>query len=120
VTNLEGGSQHPLYDALLDACCSGIIAVAAHDQARRHLAICFLLKKEYQLAFEHANQLARQSPDWVDVQILEAQILHATPGATSEALRKVVELKRMYRLTASQEAQLSAIEATISGQRDSG
>ena len=79
--DLDGGDQHPLYAALMDNCCNRSIVTAGHDQASRHLAMCFLLKKEHRVAFEIAEGLASRNPDWVDIQILVAQILGDTPGA---------------------------------------
>ena len=40
--DLDGGNQHPLYAALMDNCCNRSIVTAGHDQASRHLAMCFL------------------------------------------------------------------------------
>jgi len=78
----------------MDNFCNGSIVTAGHDQASRHLAMCFLLKKEHRMAFEIAEELASRNPDWVDIQILVAQILGDTPGAEEEAAQRVASLRR--------------------------
>ena len=111
--DLDGGDRHPLHAALMDNCCNGSIVTAGHDQASRHLAMCFLLKKEHRIAFEIAEGLASRNPDWVDVQILVAQILGDTPGAEEEAAQKITNLRRAYKLTTDFEARVAAVEAEI-------
>jgi hypothetical protein len=86
--NLEGGDQDPLHAALIDNCCNGSIVTAGHDQASRHLAMCFLLKKKHRTAFEIAEGLASRNPDWVDIQILVAPILGDTPDPEDEAAQR--------------------------------
>jgi hypothetical protein len=115
--DLDGGDQHPLHTTLIDNCCNGSILTASHDQASRHLAMCFLLKKQHRLAFEIAGGLAARNPDWVDSQILVAQILGDTPGAENEATQKVASIRRAYKLSAGGEAHLAAVEAEIAKRR---
>jgi hypothetical protein len=117
--DLDDGDQHPLHAALMDNCCNGSIVAAGHDQASRHLAMCFLLKKEHRMAFEIAEALAARNPDWMDVQILVAQILGDTPGAEEEAAQKVASLRRAYKLTTEGEAHLAAVEAEIAKRKSS-
>ncbi len=117
--DLDGGDRHPLHAALIDNCCDGSIVTAGHDQASRHLAMCFLLKKEYRMAFEIAEGLASRNPDWVGIQILVAQILGDTPGAEDEAMQKVASLRRAYKLTADGEACLAVVEAEIAKRKGS-
>ena len=111
--DLDGGDQHPLHAALMDNCCNGSIVAAGHDQASRHLAMCFLLKKEHRMAFEVAEGLASRNPDWVDIQILVAQILGDMPGAEEETAQKIANLRRAYKLTADFEARVAAVETKI-------
>ena len=111
--DLEGGDQHPLFAALMNSCCDGSIVTAGHDQASRHLAMCFLLKKEHRMAFAVAEGLASRNPEWVDIQILVAQILGDTPGAEDEATRRVAIIRRDYKLSPQDEARLAAVEAEI-------
>ena len=117
--DLDGGDLQPLHAALMDNCCNGSIVTTGHDQALRHLAMCFLLKKEHRVAFEIAEGLASRNPDWVDIQILVAQILGDTPGAEEEATQKVASLRRAYKLTADTEARLTAVEAEIANRKGS-
>jgi hypothetical protein len=117
--DLDGGDRYPLHAALMDNCCNGSIVTAGHDQASRHLAMCFLLKKEHRMAFEIAEGLASRNPDWVDIQILVAQILGDTPGAEEEAAQKVASLRRAYKLTPDTEARLTAVEAEIAKRKGS-
>ena len=115
--DLDGGDQHPLYAALMDNCCNRSIVTAGHDQASRHLAMCFLLKKEHRVAFEIAEGLASRNPDWVDIQILVARILGDTPGAEDEAAQRVASVRRDYKLGPQDEARLAAVEAEIAGRK---
>jgi hypothetical protein len=117
--DLDGGDQHPLHAALMDNCCNGSIVAAGHDQASRHLAMCFLLKKEHRKAFEIAEAVAARNPDWVDAQILVAQILGDTPGAEEEAAQKVAIIRRAYKMTPEGEARLAAAEAEIANRKGS-
>jgi hypothetical protein len=111
--DLDGGDQNPLYNALIDSCCSGSIVAAGHAQATRHLAMCFLLKKEHRIAFEIADGLASSHPDWVDIQVLAAEILGETRGAEEDAVQRVSTIRKAYKLTAELEARLSVVETEI-------
>jgi hypothetical protein len=113
VLDLDAGDQNPLYVALMNSCCDGSIACAGHIQASRHLSMCFYLKKQYRLAFEIADGLASQNPEWVDVQILAAQVLGDTPGAEDQAGHRLAGIRRAYKLTVDEEARLAAVEAEI-------
>ena len=117
--DLDGGGKHPLHAALIENCCNGSIVAAGHDQASRHLAMCFLLKKEHRMAFEIAEALAVRNPDWIEVQVLVAQILGDTPGAEEEAAQKVANLRRTYKLTTEAEARLAAVETEIARRKSS-
>ena len=118
--NLDGGDQHPLFAPLVDNCCNGSIVAAAHNQASRHLAMCFLLKKEHRRALEIVEPLASRNPEWLDIQILAAQILCDTPGAEKEAAEKVVALRRAYKLTAEAEDRIAAVETELMRRKNSG
>jgi hypothetical protein len=111
--DLDGGDKHPLFAALVDNCCNGTIAAANHDQAARHLAMCFILKKAHHFALEVAKPLATRNPDWIDVQILVAEILGQTVGAEREAAERVDGIRSAYKLTAAFEARLAAVETEI-------
>ena len=115
--NLDGVENHPLFPALIDSCCDGTIIAAHHDQAKRHLAMCFILKKEYRIAFEVAGPLAARNPDWTDAQILVAQILGEIVGAEAEARERVSRIRSAYKLSATQEAALAAVEAEVWSRR---
>jgi hypothetical protein len=81
--------------------------------------MCFLLKKEHRMAFEIAEALAARNPDWIDVQVLVAQILGDTPGAEEEAAQKVASLRRAYKLSTEAEACLAAVETEIAKRKGS-
>jgi hypothetical protein len=117
--DLEHGDKHPLHAMLIDNCCNGSIVTAGHDQAARHLAICFLLKKDHRTAFEIADATASRNPDWVDIQILVVEILGDTPGLEHEAAQRVADLRRAYKLTAELETRVATIETEIAKRRDS-
>ena len=53
--DLQENVPQRLREALTAECCNGSIAAAAHDQAYRHLAMCFLLKKQHGRALEIAE-----------------------------------------------------------------
>lgn len=108
--NLNGGESHPLYAALVDACCRGTIIAASNNQASRHLAMSYVLKKDYHFAFEIAGSLADRNPDWIDAQILVAQILGEMVGAEAEARERVSSIRRAYKLSVEQDAALAAVE----------
>ena len=59
----------------------------------------------------------RRNPDWVDIQILVAQILGDTPGAEDEAAQRVASVRRDYKLGPQDEARLAAVEAEIAGRK---
>jgi hypothetical protein len=109
--NLDGGENHPLYAALVDACCRGTIIAASNNQATRHLAMSYLLKKDHRFALEVAGPLADRNPDWTDAQILVAQILGEMTGEDAEAAKRVNSIRSAYKLTPTQEAALAAVEA---------
>lgn len=112
--DLADGEQSPLYNAMIDSCCNGLISAADHAQATRHLALCFHLKKEYHVALAIADGLASNHPEWVDIQILVAEILGETRGAADDAIKRVSAIRRAYKLTPEFEARLNAVETEIS------
>ncbi|WP_105401402.1 hypothetical protein [Neorhizobium sp. T7_12] len=110
---IDGRDQSPLGAALIDSCCNGSIATAGHDQASRHLAMCFLLKKEHRTAFEITEGLASRNPDWLEMQILVAEILGETLGAEDDAARWIADLRQNYALASEFETRLAAIETEM-------
>lgn len=104
---------HPLRLELLESCCNGSISTAGHDQAARHLAMCFLLNKDHHAAFDIVQRLASRNPDWVDIQILGAEILGETVGSEKEATKWITGLRRSYKLNPELEIRLKEIEAEI-------
>jgi hypothetical protein len=111
--NLIGGESHPLYAALVDACCRGAIIAASNNQASRHLAMSYVIKKEHRFAFEVAGPLADRNPDWVDAQILAAQILGELVGEEAEALGRISRIRSTYMLAPMQVAVLAAVETEV-------
>lgn len=117
--NLNGGKNHPLYAELIDACCRQTIIAASNNQAIRHLAMAYVLKKDHLLAFEIAGPLADRNPDWIEVQILAAQILGEIVGAEAEARERVSSIRSAYKLSAVQEAALATVETEVQSRRAS-
>ncbi|MEN5071013.1 hypothetical protein [Stenotrophomonas sp. TWI1183] len=117
--NLNGGESHPLYAELVDACCRQTIIAASNNQAIRHLAMTYVLKKDHLLAFEIAGPLADRNPDWIEVQILVAQILGEIVGAEAEARERVSSIRSAYKLSAIQEAALTTVETEVQSRRTS-
>jgi hypothetical protein len=115
--NLEGGDQHPLYTPLIDNCCKDNITAARHDQALRHLAMCFHLMKDDPTALEIAEGIAARNPDWVDVQVLAVQILGEIPGEEDKAALKIAEIRQTYPLNTDQECCIAAVETEIAKRR---
>ncbi|MBK3665086.1 hypothetical protein JJE66_28120 [Bradyrhizobium diazoefficiens] len=108
--DLEGDPRVLLREGLLNCCCRGEVATAPHDQANRHLAMCFYLKKELGRALEIARDIADRNPDLVPAQILVAQILGDTPGAEDETKRTLDRIRRSYKLDTANEADLVHVE----------
>ena len=117
--NLNGGKSHPLYAALVDNCCNGTIIAASNNQATRHLAMSYVLKKDHRFALEIAGPLADRNPDEVDAQILVAQILGEMAGEEAKAAKRVSSIRDAYKLTAQQEAVLAAVETEVKGRQTS-
>jgi hypothetical protein len=117
--DIQDDARKQLRDALIDDCCNGSIVTAAHDQASRHLAMCFLLKKEYGRALKIAEAIAARNPDWINPHILVAQILADSPGSEVEATRKIADLRRSYKLDANNEAVLASAEQEITQRKAS-
>ena len=90
---------------------------AGHAQATRHLAVCFLLKKEHRIAFEIADGLASSHPEWIDIQMLAVEIPGETRGAEDDAMQRMSTIRKAYTLTAALEARLSAVETEIAQRR---
>jgi hypothetical protein len=117
--DFQHDDQNVLPEALLDACCNGEIVTAAHDQAIRHFAMCFLLKKDYGRALKIANGIATRNPDWVANQILVAQIMAETVGLEEDTTRKFAELRRAYKWDVDTEATLAVAEQEIAQRKTS-
>lgn len=111
--DLQHDARMQLREALLDECCNGSIVKAPHDQASRHLSVCFILKKEYGRALIIAEDIASRNPDWIEAQIFLVQILTDTPGSEDEATRKIADIRRLYKLDAKNEAVLTGDEQEI-------
>lgn len=108
--DLEHDLRKLLREGLLDSCTRGEVVAAAHDQASRHLAMCFYLKKEHARALEMARDIAARNPDLLNAQILVAQILADTPGAEQEAAQCIANIRHSYNLDAGNEAILVQAE----------
>lgn len=115
--SLNGGESHPLYAALVYACCRGTIIAASNNQATRHLAMSYVLKKDHRFALEIARPLADRNPDWVDAQVLVAQILGEMAGQEAQATKRISSIRGAYKLNPAQEAVLVAVEAEVQGRQ---
>jgi hypothetical protein len=110
---LDCGDQHPVHVALIENCCNSSIVAAGHDQATRHLAMCFLLKKEHHVAFDIIQGLASRNPDSVEFLVLAAEILGETLGAEEQAMQKIDSIRRAYKLTPDLEIRLNTVKQEI-------
>ena len=108
--DLKDESPRPLFDRLMDACQMRSIETARHDQSVRHLAMCAFLAKDYDEAIRIAQDLAIRSLDLTAYQILVAQILAEKPGAEDEALERIINIRRYYKITSDDETLLAASE----------
>jgi hypothetical protein len=113
--DLQDDARKHVREALIDSCCSSSIVAAAHDQASRHLAMCFLLKKNYGVALQIAREIATRNPDLLAAQILVAQILAEKPGSEDDAVQKIADIRRLYKLDASNDDALAAAEQYVMG-----
>ncbi len=111
--NLDGGSTHALRAALLDGCCQGVIAADSSNQSIRHLIICYVLNEDYRGALKIAAPLAERNPDWVDAQILVAEILGQMEGSEVETHDRLRSISNTYKLSEVQRATLAAVEAQV-------
>lgn len=109
--------QLPLRNALINACCNASIIRAGHDQASRHLAICFLLKEDHHMAFEIAEELAYRNPEWIDIQVLAAEILGAIQGAEEDSLQMIAKIRETYKLDIEFESRLNVTEREIKNRK---
>ena len=110
---LEFGDQHPVRISLIENCCNGSIITAGHDQAVRHLAMCFLINKEHHTAFNIAQDLASRNPDSVELQVLAAEILGGTPDAEDATMQKIIDIRHTYKLTHDLETRINTVETDI-------
>lgn len=111
--DLQDDARKQLREALIDACCNGSIVQTAHEQAARHLAMCFLLRKDHGRALQIARGIATRNPDLIVAQILVARILADKPGSEHDAIQKIADIRRLYKLDASSEATLAAAEQAV-------
>jgi hypothetical protein len=98
---------------LLIAATNQWVVPARHDQATRHLALCFLRLQNFPQALYIADGLAARNPDNIPLQILVLQILAETPGAQNHALQHSQTIRSRYKLTAEHRAMLAALDAAI-------
>jgi acetyl-CoA carboxylase alpha subunit len=72
--------------------------------------MCALLAKDYDAAIRIAQDLAIRNPDLTAYQILVAQILAEKPGTEDEALERIKNIRRFYKITSDDETLLAASE----------
>jgi len=111
--DLQDDARKQLRETLIDACCSGSIVTAAHEQAARHLAMCFLLRKDHGDALRIGQGIATRNPDLIVAQVLVAQILADKPGSEDDAVQKIADIRRLYKLDASNDTALAAAEQDV-------
>jgi hypothetical protein len=72
--------------------------------SRFAILLCALsLPKDYDEAIRFAQDLAIRNPDVTAYQILVAQILAERPGAEDEALERIKNIPRLYKITSDDE-----------------
>lgn len=111
--DLQDDARKQFRETLIDACCSGSIVTAAHEQAARHLAMCFLLRKDHGEALRIAQGIATRNPELIVAQVLVARILADKPGSEDDAVQKIADIRRLYKLDASNDAALAAAEQDV-------
>ena len=62
------------------------------------------------MALQIARGIAARNPDAIAYQVLVAQILAEKPGSEDVTVQRIVDLRRLYKLDASNEANLVAAE----------
>jgi hypothetical protein len=112
--NLENDVRKQFRETLLRACSSGLIVTTGHDQASRHLAMCFLMQEEHDKALIVSEDIALRNPDWLGAQILVAQIMGGMKEQEDQAIRKVKEIRQYFKVDSTNEAYLSEIEQALS------
>jgi len=93
--------------------CRGFVVAAHHNQALRHLAVCYHRLGETLSANGIASKLASQNPDEVDYQLLKLHILTSITEMDDEAITCAERLRNQYILNIDQERELDTIEATL-------
>lgn len=112
-TNSSISADSIFSEMMLDACCGQLILAAPHDQAARHLAMCYYHRKDYVTAFSIVETIAARNPAWLDIQILAAQILTEMPGSEDKTLKRISQIRDFYNLGPSAEADLANCEEQI-------
>jgi hypothetical protein len=115
---LKGSNHEPIGKMLVEYVCAGAILVANHDQSRRHLCACQLRHEQYEEALEWAERIASANPVNVDLQVLHAQALACVAARREEAVRRVAEIDRLYRLDASQRRIIDGLKADLAAADD--
>jgi hypothetical protein len=69
------------------------------------------------VALEIAQELAVRNPEWMDIQVLVAEILGETPGAEERAAQRIAYLRNSYKLTVDLERRVLAVESEIEERR---
>jgi hypothetical protein len=117
---LEDRPTDLLRNALLECCRYGWIPCARHDQAERHLAMCFHLLGDNITSLKVARGIARRNPDQVRPQLLVAQIMATIPGSEADTSETVASIRRIYRLGKEEESTLLWIEQELSKRTSPG
>lgn len=107
---LEAEHDKPMREGVLNACMGGVIRAAEHPQAQRHLAMCYLVSKQYPLALQQARAIAEANPDSLYHRMTVVMVLVQTPGAAREVLSEAEQVRLTYKLDAKAEGELTALE----------
>ena len=115
---LKGGNHERIGKMLVEYVCAGVVLMANHDQARRHLCVCLMRGEKYDEALEWAERIASANPVDVGLQVVHAQALACVEARRDEAIRRVAEIERLYTLDASHRQIIDKLKANLAAPAD--
>lgn len=113
VTNLAKGAFDALHELLMNVCYNGTILYRGDDGALQNLVMCFAVKEDFKGALQLAEGIITRNPDWVDIQILAAEIQANISGEEPRAIKRIAAIRSGFQLTAEQEARLQRLATAI-------
>ncbi|WP_295183971.1 hypothetical protein [uncultured Brevundimonas sp.] len=112
-TELVPDDPTGVVDLCLSAVCHGPVVSSVHDDALRHLVLCFMRMDLLESAHYIASDLAGRNPDNVDYQLLHIELLGQRPGMAQTAVDQLVFLRTHYSMDGEYRDRAEAIWAGL-------